>query len=197
LFHELSSGEQQMILTLQTVLYHLNNLQSVRYSKLPRLHYRAINLVFDEIELYFHPAYQRSFINELCLALGRLYVGDEKAIESINMVFLTHSPFILSDIPQANIMLLEVDKDKGISLPKAPKTQTFAANINELLAGSFFLDGTLMGEFAENKVNELIGAVKDEKQLSGAQQRLLNLIGDSYLSNTLKHFLSRRNNDQN
>ncbi|GAA3993089.1 hypothetical protein [Mucilaginibacter dorajii] len=195
-FNDLSSGEQQMIHTVQTVLYHLNNLQSVGYSKLPRLPYRAVNLVFDEIELYFHPAYQRSFINELYLALKRLYIGVDNTLETINMIFLTHSPFILSDIPQDHITLLAVDKDTGLSQPSAPESQTFAANINELLAGSFFLNGTLMGEFAEAKVNDLIESIRLGNSLSKQEESILDLIGDSYLQNSLRHFLRRRY-DQN
>lgn len=189
-FHELSSGEQQMINTIQTVLYHLNNLQSVRYSKLPRMHYRAINLVFDEIELYFHPAFQRSFIDELLKALRRLFVGPEQAIEAINVVFLTHSPFILSDIPKDQITLMSVEK--GAAVTTAPESETFAANINELLAGSFFLEGTLMGVLAEHQVNGLINAARSPEGLNDEQRRILDLIGDSYLRNSLKHFINHR-----
>lgn len=191
-FQELSSGEQQMINTIQTVLYHLNNLQSVRYSKLPRRHYRAINLVFDEIELYFHPAYQRAFIDELLKALQRVYVGDDRAIETINILFLTHSPFILSDIPKSQITLLSIDENSKETIATEPESETFAANINELLAGSFFLEGTLMGVLAENKVNELIKAARSREGLNEDQGRLLELIGDSYLRNSLKHFMTRR-----
>ncbi|MFX9552119.1 hypothetical protein ABTO49_21275, partial [Acinetobacter baumannii] len=59
LFSALSSGEQQLIHTIQSVIYHLNNLQSVHASKTPgRIKYQAINIVYDEVELYFHPELQ-------------------------------------------------------------------------------------------------------------------------------------------
>ncbi|MET0572150.1 MAG: hypothetical protein ABWZ79_12045 [Pedobacter agri] len=196
LLSDLSSGEQQMINTIQTVLYHINNLQSVHYSGLVRLPYKTINIVFDEIELYFHPAFQRSFIKRLREALQQLYLGHKTTITNLNIMFLTHSPFILSDIPKDNISMLEVDKVKGKSVASAPDTQTFAANINELLAGSFFLEGTLMGEYAEEKVNDLIKVVSELKDPSREQSEILQLIGDGYLRNSLRYFLNRRN-DQN
>ena len=191
-FNQLSSGEQQMIHTIQTVLYHLNNLQSVHYSKLHRFPYRAVNIIFDEIELYFHPAYQRAFIQNLRKAIGFLYLGG-KGIESINIIFLTHSPFFLSDIPSEHIMLLSIDKLSGKAMPSIPEKQTFAANLNEVLADSFFLDGTLIGEFAEDVVNLLIKAIRNGDDLSQKQRKLINLIGDSYLRNSLKYFITRSN----
>jgi energy-coupling factor transporter ATP-binding protein EcfA2 len=193
---DLSSGEQQMINTIQTVLYHINNLQSVHYSGLVRLPYKTINIVFDEIELYFHPAFQRSFIKRLRVALQQLYLGDKTTITNLNIMFLTHSPFILSDIPKDNISMLKINELSGKSVASAPDTQTFAANINELLAGSFFLEGTLMGEYAEEKVNDLIKVVSELKEPNLEQFEILQLIGDGYLRNSLRYFLNRRN-DQN
>ena len=107
-FNELSSGEQQLIHSSQSVLYHLNNIQSVHYSNDDRLTYENINIIFDEIELYFHPDYQRKFINELLKAISRLNLRDSrKGIQTINILLSTHSPFVLSDIPSSNVLLLE------------------------------------------------------------------------------------------
>jgi predicted ATPase len=150
-FNDLSSGEQQLIHATQSIVYHLNNLQSVNYSIVDRVKYKSINVVFDEIELYFHPEYQRKFINELLRSLEKIYLGNVKGIESINIQFLTHSPFILSDIPTSNILKLENGNKKLFE----DYEKTFGANIHEQLTQSFFLESTT-GEFALKKITEIV-----------------------------------------
>lgn len=150
-FNDLSSGEQQMIHAIQSVIYHLNNLQSVNYSIVKRVSYKSTNIVFDEIELYFHPEYQRKFINELLKSLEKIYLGKEGGIESINIQFLTHSPFILSDIPTNNILKLE----NGNKLLLEYSEKTFGANIHEQLTHSFFMESTI-GEFANKKIEKIV-----------------------------------------
>ena len=150
-FNDLSSGEQQLIHATQSIVYHLNNLQSVNYSIIDRVKYKSINVVFDEIELYFHPEYQRKFINELLRSLEKIYLGNVKGLESINIQFLTHSPFILSDIPTSNILKLE----NGNKELFEDYEKTFGANIHEQLTQSFFLESTT-GEFALKKITKIV-----------------------------------------
>ena len=58
---------------------------------------------------------------------------------NINILFITHSPFILSDIPKQNVLFLENGK------PSEKKNMnTFGANITDLLADSFFIEDGLM-----------------------------------------------------
>jgi len=192
--HEMSSGEQQFIHTIQSVIYHLNNLVSTHRSTGKRIVYQYINLVFDEIEMYFHPDYQRKFLNELLKSFKFLCMGDKQVLKGLNIIFLTHSPFILSDISKEQVMLLEVDEEIRFSESKTPKSQTFAANINELLADSFFLEGTLMGTFAEEKIKKLIEVIKSDRQLGAKDRKLLELIGDNYLKSGLR-FHSRQKGD--
>lgn len=52
-FHHLSSGERQFIHTLSTIIYHVNNIVSIKSRT--RLRYRKINSVLDEAELCSHP----------------------------------------------------------------------------------------------------------------------------------------------
>lgn len=150
-FNELSSGEQQMIHAIQSVIYHINNLQSVNYSVVDRTSYKSINIIFDEIELYFHPEYQRKFIDELLKAFKKTYLGPKEGIKSINIQFLTHSPFILSDIPSGNILKLENGNKKSFD----ENEKTFGANIHEQLTQSFFMESTT-GEFALRKINKIV-----------------------------------------
>lgn len=159
---KLSSGEQQMIFNINTITYHLYNLQSVfdekSESSSNRLKYKNISIILDEVELYYHPDTQRELVNNIYLSLENIKAKDEIGIESIHVLFLTHSPFILSDIPAQNILRLEDGKP---SINNAE--ETFGANIHNLLANDFFLENGFMGEFAKGKINEIITFLNHEQ----------------------------------
>lgn len=185
-FDHLSSGEQQYIHVLQSILYHIINLQSVSTSG-DRLSYRALNIIFDEVELYFHPEMQRRFIYDLRLAIGGLYLSGEGGFSGINILFLTHSPFILSDIPSDSVLRLTTGEDKK-AIAKDSPGETFAANINDLLADDFFLNDTLLGKFADSKILELIENIRNGN-IGKREEDMINLIGDKYLQSTIRNFL--------
>lgn len=106
-FTSMSSGERQLMYSLSSILYHIQNLESVNGDTF-RISYKHINLVLDEVELYSHPEYQRTFINDLLDRLSWLDIT--YPIESVNILLVTHSPFILSDIPKNNILYLKNGK---------------------------------------------------------------------------------------
>jgi predicted ATPase len=147
-FHKLSSGEQQYIHSLQAVIYHILNVNSVFNSQSERakVTYRYINIVLDEIELYFHPEFQRRFVKDLLKTISNLKIPH---IKGINILMLTHSPFILSDIPVSNVLRLENGKVNN------DDTLTFAGNIHQMLASSFFMDSTT-GDFSNYQCQEII-----------------------------------------
>jgi len=190
-FNAMSSGEQQMIHTVQSIIYHINNIQSAHYSG-QRNHYRAINIILDEIELYFHPDLQRAFISRLTTALQQLRLHGEYKIEAINLLFLTHSPYILSDIASKNVLRLEVKRKNGKAMIVKGEFETFAANIHELLAKSFFINGTSIGEFAEAKINAIIDKIDSFQELNKSDRQVIDLIGDSFLKSSISKFITQR-----
>ena len=147
----LSSGEKQMIYSLSSILYHLFNLDSVSPKSKTKVKYRTVQIILEEIELYFHPEMQRrylKFLRESIIRLGLEYIRD------INICFVTHSPFILSDIPDSNVLFLQIKDSKTIQVNQYRKT--FAANIHDLLADVFFMDDGVCGAFAIDKINNTI-----------------------------------------
>ena len=111
--------------------------------------YNHFNIVFDEVEICFHPEMQRQFLKRFIDMLTDLKADYNYFI---NIIIVTHSPFILSDIPASNVLFLEngtqdVSKDKD--------TLTFAQNIGEMMYDSFFMDKTI-GDFAESKLKRII-----------------------------------------
>lgn len=139
----MSSGEQHLFQKINTVIYHLRNIESLS----ERNKHEFVNIIFDEVELYFHPEYQRNFINIL---LNYISLFEFNQIKHLNLIFSTHSPFILSDIPSTNILRLIEGN------PEPDQGQTFGANIHDLLANDFFLKDGFMGEFAKEWIEDLI-----------------------------------------
>lgn len=140
---QMSSGERQFVFTTSTIAYHLQNLRSVRE---PSPRYRNIHLILDEVEICFHPEYQRTFVSKLLQLLTRLQLNtDWYEGCHISIWIVTHSPFILSDIPQRCILYLkDGHQESGSSF-----VNPFGANINDILKQSFFLEHGFMGEFVQ------------------------------------------------
>lgn len=169
----LSSGERQRLYCLSSVLYNLRNLDSIASGN---IQYRYVNLIFEEIELYFHPAYQQGFIKfllEQIAALGLIH------IKGINICFVTHSPFILSDIPRSNVIFLEDGEPV-----EHMQENTFGANIHALLQHGFLLEGVTMGTFAKDKINQLFGKLHKGEVTEEMYQEIL-LVGEPYIRSQL------------
>lgn len=99
------------------------------------------------------------------------------------MVYVTHSPYILSDIPKTNVLFL-----KNGNADYSMQENTFGANINGLLKNGFFLPSLPMGEFAHQKINRLFallhsGDFKDS-ELEGIRQEIL-LVGEPVIRQQL------------
>ena len=184
----MSSGERQFLFTSSTFIYHLLNLKSVQGSN--RVRYRCMNLVLDEVEICFHPEYQRKFIKKFIEQLIKLKLNYRC---SLNVIVATHSPFVLSDIPQQNILYLERGKCVNSKIDVNP----YAANVNDILHQSFFLKDSFMGEFALSRMRQLMGDIDNlgrRKNGRGEEelQQEINLIGDKFLKQQLSRYLSFR-----
>jgi len=174
-FSRLSSGERQIIYSASSILYHIRNLNSIK-GNLRRIKYGHINIILDEIELYFHPEFQRKYIDYLIKCITSINFQD---IESINILMATHSPFILSDIPETNVLFLNEGKSqKGIS-------ETFGSNIHTLYKNNFFIEGMPIGEFAKNKINQMFDKVRNTKTTDTELYKIILLVGEPLLRSQL------------
>ena len=183
-FDQLSSGEKQSILVGNTIIYHLNNLQSVYFgvrqqSVENRIAFEYVNIMLDEIELYFHPEFQRTFLKELLNQLN--YVDYTDGIKGVNIMFITHSPFILSDIPKQNCLFLE---KAGVYTQSVRKDSlhTFGGNIYDMLRNSFFIRDSV-GSYAKSRIDEIIDVTNEffninfkEKESLKEKEALINRI---------------------
>ncbi|MEM5644017.1 AAA family ATPase [Bacillus toyonensis] len=64
-------------------------------------------ILIDEGDLYFHPQWQKDWLFTFINIISYLF---QKT--SIQIILTTHSPFILSDLPSGNVILLKKDDNK-------------------------------------------------------------------------------------
>lgn len=189
----MSSGEKQLLHSFSYILYHIKNIQSVTDDNY-RIRYHNLTLIFDEAELYYHPDYQRTFITTLIKMLSWCHI-DGRGIRGINIVVVTHSPFVLSDVPLQHTLYMQngtqIINDK----------QTFGGNIHELLGDNFFMDYSI-GEVAKVNIEEIIRLYNErdqqENKTDNAQkyqrhrQRykyIASIVADEYLKRMIDRML--------
>lgn len=156
-----------------------------------RIKNRSIVIFMDEAETSLHPDWQRKLVESLIRFFERFNNGN-----AVHLVFLTHSPILLSDIPKGNVTFLCKDRIGGDGATTYTKRQmesdvlqisnTFGANIFDLLRKSFFLPDGTVGEFAQDKLSALTRKIYDMLQgeksvLSDEDRVLMRLVGDEYL----------------
>lgn len=151
-----------------------------------------ILLLIDELDLYCHPEWQRRIIYEIIETLELLYKG-----KSIHLIFSTHSPLCLSDIPNGNILQLGQTADNQIEIKRMEKL-TFGANIFDLYNDGFYLD-SFIGEFAHKKIGEAIKTIYDyfcckdncEDKIVESK-KIADIIGEPVMQKNLMYMINNR-----
>lgn len=166
LFETLSSGEKQQIFTISSILYHLQNLHSVfKDDNRQRVTYNHACVILEEIELYYHPELQQEFIRYL---LDGIRQANLKDIDAIYFLIVTHSPFVLSDIPSDRILALGKD-NKDVE-----KVRSFAANIHEMLKTGFFLPTGSVGLVARWAIDRIVICLKLQDYLNKQDNKIVS-----------------------
>lgn len=177
---KLSSGERQILQEFSYLLYHIKNIESVESDNF-RQHYHHVNIVLDEAELYFHPEFQRQMVANLIDMMSWCHI-DNRKIRSANIMIVTHSPFVLSDIPANRILYLEEGEKK-----ESPE-QTFAANYHDLLYNQFIVR-TPMGAVAEKAIKIIDSHYRKEKTLKPEDYAYHEYIANSVSERYVRKYL--------
>lgn len=186
----MSAGERQLYYIISTLVYHVLNIKSVKED---RVCYNNIAIVLDEVELGFHPEYQRMFICFLIETFERLelskYLG-------IHFLITTHSPFMLSDLRKSNILYIE----DGKKIDKEDMLNSFGANMNDILVQSFFLRNGFVGEFACKKIlsllNWLEGNTNEGWNMVKAEE-VVKSVGEPIVQSHLQNMVERKKEQLN
>ena len=186
----MSSGERQMLYSLSYIYYHIKNIASIKEDGKRVVGYHHVNLIFDEAELYYHPEYQRQYITRLLEHLAMCNINRTN-IRSINIIIITHSPFILSDLPETNILFLRKGDDEKEDVPQ----KTLGANIYDLLKSGFFLDYAI-GDVVQQKLQDIMDVYyklegdtqKDEFERKKKEFKFtIDHLGEDYLRHNFMH----------
>ena len=148
-------------------------------------------IVLDEFEVGIHSEWQIKIVARLMTFLKLL------GTRGHHLILTTHSPFLVSDLPRENIIFLKTEKDeKGkpwckVCEPKKME-RTFGANIHSLYRNSFFMQNGLMGEFAENKIQEVLDYLNGIDQVDEDKKKKVRFIIDQIGEPLIREMLLKK-----
>ena len=159
-----SSG-QKAYLNLFSSIW--NGVDSYRYSANSK---RSTLICIDEGDLYLHPEWQLEFVERLIKCLPELSEG------KVQIVFTTHSPILISDLPHQCVVILSNEKESWIggSNQIPGRKKTFAANIYDIYQYSFGLNQKRSGNLSSDYLREVFKLL-DKASLSQQDTESLRL----------------------
>jgi len=119
---------------------------------------------------------------------------DEGKGRKIQLIFTTHSPYMLSDIKPGNVIMIEKNQEIGYSEGKILQN-TFAKNIQEIMKEN--LIDNIYGDFALAKINSMIERLNGEEEQEENEEELLkeiHLISEPILRNKLLEMYDKKYN---
>ena len=198
----LSSGEKALLNLFSTIYASFSDsylklidqkIDATKHSINYDQEIRNIILYLDEADLGFHPQWKKKYIKIITDFFPIIFkkIND---FENLQIIFTTHDPLTLSDIPNENIIYLKKDDTKTRILSEYEKPKkSFGANITDLLADSFFINDGLMGDFAKEKIQKVIDWLNyDSRDLSlkETNKKIIELIDEPILKRKLSEMYS-------
>ncbi len=106
--------------------------------------------LLDEPETHFNPDWRARLISSLrnCMATNR----DSHIMR--DLLISSHSPFIISDCHEENVLIFKKDEESGEISCSRPDFKTFGASVNKITMKTFGKRETI-GGFAQQKMDEL------------------------------------------
>ena len=202
----MSSGELSFLLLWARLYHHFCDTPDFRNSCRGRFNLanpktwplaKNVILFLDEAETTLHPEWQRHLVRNVIWFFETFAPWVHPHI-----VFATHSPMLLSDVPIGNVVILRKSENTGITKVITPASigisNTFGANIFDLYRHSFFLEGLPIGSFAREKILGVLSKIRhlrDDKglpvediRLKHEDWRVVGLVGDGLLKRYFRQF---------
>lgn len=187
---KLSSGERAMLNLLSRLYWYL----TIEVPRISNLDVPAM-LFLDEAEIGFHPDWQRKYLwvlNEFLRIFFQNNIYNERDLpQKIQIVYTTHSPITLADLPKECVNFLEKVGDRVYNRADT-MPQTFGENIFELYRHSFFMRDGLLGRMAEEYIKSILdileGGLKDQENRTfplNELQKRIGIVGDRRIRNYL------------
>lgn len=146
----------------------------------------SVMLYLDEADQSLHPEWQRKYLDWLLQ-----FVSARFKTCSVQLVIATHSPIMLSDIPQNHVLYL---RNNGREIQAERRlVRTFGSNIHTLFRDAFFLEEGTMGAFAERKINEIARSLRSfGNEVPPETLQLVEEIGDDVIRGKLRQMCEVR-----
>ncbi|WP_338763098.1 AAA family ATPase [Bernardetia sp. ABR2-2B] len=184
----LSSGEKSLLFLLSSLFVPVDT--------------NYIFFLIDEGEFGLHPQWQKQYLKILLETLPKIFPDKQ-----IQLILTSHSPFLVSDLPKENVIFLrkgrkEIDgeeKEGKSIVDDTFKEQTFGQNIHTLFADSFFLEnnGGLMGEFAKEKIYEIVAKIDEGNPTEKEKIRYsIDIIGEPLIRQKLFELYTEQFTDE-
>lgn len=193
-----SSGEIKMISILGNLSHEIKEYLDVQPMYVTKKKKTYIILV-DEIEKEMHIEWSRNLmkylidyfdkyeykINDIPHRLKELNIR-------IQLIFSTHSPFMLSDLHSRSVIKLE--KEQGM-VKASYGEKVFAQNIQRIINQEFFMKGCF-GAYAEQKINEVLewlrGCDVYAQEKVEIYNRVIEEIGEPIVQNKLRKMYEKK-----
>lgn len=133
-------------------------------------------IIIDEVDLYLHPEWQRSFLHEYLELLDNMNHFTSRP----QILLTTHSPIIISDFLPGDIASLSKDNNGVIH---TRKSFGFGTNITNLFIDGMHVDSTF-GEHSRRAITALMKRAK-EGQLTDFDKTLIEHMGNTYIRDFL------------
>lgn len=147
---------------------------------------RDLIVFLDEAETTLHPEWQRQLVANVIWFFENFTQNMR-----VHVIFASHSPMLLSDIPKDNVCFLEPKRSheagSGYQSDSRRLRNTFGANVYDLYRLSFGLDTGVYGYLAKQKIELLKTKIKRREPFSQEDILTVQLLGDDLI----RAFLSR------
>lgn len=172
-----SSGEMAYISMWARLKDAIRDAETNKFS----LGNKNLIVFIDEAETAFHPEWQRELVRRTIMFFGAIAKNWQT-----QLIFSTHSPILLSDVPSGNVVFLKNENGR-IIIKDDKRRKGFASNIFDLYKDSFFMEHGTMGAFATSKVNALLEKLKTRQPNIVRRElddilSLAKMIGDPFIS---------------
>nr|WP_294992763.1 hypothetical protein [uncultured Sediminibacterium sp.] len=194
----MSSGEGALLNFYSRIYDFLNsNLKELKFRNLCD-HYI---LLLDEADLTFHITWKKKYVKALLSTLP--YFFDELENKpNLEIIFTTHDPITLSDLPNTNVIYIEKSGQNNSSRildlnNERRPLKTFGANISDLIADSFFIEESLIGNFVFDKIQNTIKWLNDKDNIESNTyyKTLIKMIDEPIIQRKLAEMYDAKTND--
>lgn len=148
-------------------------------------------IFIENAETGFHPQWQKKYVSYLVNFLPKIFPQ-----QKLQIILTSHSPFVVSDFPNDNIIFMKKDSDNYGIVTESHNNNisTFGAPPHLLMLQAFGLNDSLCGDFASQKINELIQYLNNENLTMDIRiaQQYVNLVGEPLLKKQLQKLLDSK-----